>query len=213
MKKGHFITFEGSDGCGKTTQSVLIVNKLKDLGFEVVHTREPGGTLVAEALRKILLNPDNKIAPVTELLLYEACRAQHTSELIVPSLEAGKFVLCERYTDATVAYQGFGRGIDIKMISQLNKIATFNLIPDLTVLFYCDIKEGLSRANVRGKDRLEKEDILFHKRVRAGYSWLVKKYPSRIKVVNTRGRSIEDIGNQILEIFVKKFGIKKAAWK
>jgi len=208
MKKGYFVTFEGSDGCGKTTQSVLIVKKLRELGFDVVHTREPGGTLVAEALRKILLNPDNKIAPITELLLYEACRTQHTSELVIPSLEAGKFVICERYTDATVAYQGFGRGIDIKTISQLNRIATFNLIPDLTILFDCDINKGLSRASVRGKDRLEKEDILFHRRVKNGYDWLVKKYPSRIKLIDVHNRSIEDIGEQIFGIFAKKFGIK-----
>lgn len=209
MKKGHFVTFEGGDGCGKTTQTVLIVKKLKELGFDVVHTREPGGTFIAEALRKILLDPDNNISPVTELMLYEAGRAQHTGELVLPSLKAGKFVICERYTDATVAYQGFGRGIDIKMINQLNKIATSNLVPELTILFDCDIQKGLSRAGARGKDRLENEDILFHKKVRKGYKWLAKKYPSRIKIIDARNRSIDDIGSQIFGIFAKKFGIKQ----
>ncbi len=207
MRRGHFVTFEGGDGCGKTTQSVLLVKKLRELGFDVVHTREPGGTSVAEALRKILLNPENSIAPITELLLYEACRAQHTCELVLPSLAAGKFVICERYTDATVAYQGFGRGLDKKIISQLNRIATSNLVPELTILFDCDIAKGLSRANDRGKDRLEKEDELFHRRVRSGYHWLARKYPSRVKMVDSREGSIEEIADGVFKIFSKKFGI------
>ena len=136
VKKSFFITFEGSDGCGKTTQSVLLIKKLKNMGYDVVHTREPGGTVVAEALRKILLNPKSKISPLTELLLYESCRAQHTEEIIIPALKLEKIVICERYADATVAYQGFGRGLDIKMVMNLNKIATNNLVPDLTVYFY-----------------------------------------------------------------------------
>jgi dTMP kinase len=205
MKKGHFITFEGSDGCGKTTQTTLLVKKLKENGFEVVHTREPGGTMLAEAVRRILLHPESRIAPVTELLLYEACRYQHTDELILPSLKAGKFVICERYTDATVAYQGFGRGIDKKIISQLNSIATSGTVPDLTVFFDSDINEGLSRAHSRGKDRLENEDIQFHHRVRDGYLWLAKKYPRRIKIIKSFDSSIEEISERVFKIVAARF--------
>lgn len=203
MKKSFFITFEGSDGCGKTTQSVLLIKKLKNMGYDVVHTREPGGTVVAEVLRKILLNPESKISPLTELLLYESCRAQHTEEIITPALQSGKIVICERYADATVAYQGFGRGLDIKMIMNLNKIATNNLVPDLTVYFDSDIRKGLARAQLRGKDRLEKENLLFHKRVRDGYIWLVKKFPKRFIKIDANA-SVKKISKGILNIVVKK---------
>jgi dTMP kinase len=203
VKKSFFITFEGSDGCGKTTQSVLLIKKLKNMGYDVVHTREPGGTVVAEVLRKILLNPESKISPLTELLLYESCRAQHTEEIIVPALKSGKIVICERYADATVAYQGFGRGLDIKMIMNLNKIATNNLVPDLTVYFDSDIQKGLARAKLRGKDRLEKENLLFHKRVRDGYIWLVKKFPKRFIKIDA-DISIKKISKCIFNIVAKK---------
>jgi len=203
MKKNFFITFEGSDGCGKTTQSVLLIKKLKNMGYDVVHTREPGGTVVAEALRKILLSPESKITALTELLLYESCRAQHTKEIIIPAIKSGKIVICERYADATVAYQGFGRGLDIKMIMVLNKIATNNLVPDLTVYFDSDIRKGLARVRLRGKDRLEKENLLFHKRVRDGYIWLVKKFPKRFIKIDADA-SIKKISKCIFDIVMKK---------
>ena len=202
-KKGFFITFEGADGCGKTTQSVLLVQKLKELGFNVIGTREPGGTIVAEAVRKILLAPRNKIFSITEILLYEAARAQHTKELIFPALKSGRIVVCERYTDATVAYQGFGRGIDKKTIFQLNKIATVGLKPDLTIFFNLNLKKGLARAGLRGKDRLENEDFSFHKRVRKGYLWLTRKFPKRIKIVKTND-TIENISKTILKIVISR---------
>ncbi|MFH0948610.1 MAG: dTMP kinase [Elusimicrobiota bacterium] len=202
MKKGFFITFEGSDGCGKTTQSGLLIEKLRNIGYDVVHTREPGGTVVAEALRKILLSPKSKILPLTELLLYESCRAQHTGEIIMPALKLGKIIICERYADATVAYQGFGRGLDINIVMNLNKIATDNLEPDLTVYFDADIKKGLARAKLRGKDRLEKENLLFHKRVREGYIWLVKKFPERFIKINANA-SIKKISKCIFDIVIK----------
>lgn len=205
MKKGFFITFEGSDGCGKTTQSVLLVQKLKELGLNIVRTREPGGTIIAEVLRKILLDPKNKISALAELLLYEACRAQHTEELIIPALNSGKVVICERYTDASIAYQGFGRGIDKKIIFQLNDIATSKLKPDLTVFFDVNVKKGLSRTELRGKDRLENENFAFHKRVRDGYLWLIKKFPKRIKMVKADD-TIENISKRILNIVVSRIG-------
>jgi len=186
MKKGVFITIEGPDGSGKTTQSKLLVEYLKKKGYSVVHTREPGGTSLAEFLREIILNPNLKIAPVTELLLYSASRAQHTIELIEPSLQEGKIVVCERYTDATMAYQGYGRGLDKKLIKQLNKISTGGLTPDLTIILDVPVEKGLERIRKgRTHDRLEKESLEFHRRVRKGYLTLAKESPEKIKVVSS----------------------------
>ncbi|MEW6555953.1 MAG: dTMP kinase [Elusimicrobiota bacterium] len=203
MRKGFFITLEGPDGCGKTTQSKLLIKKLEKLGFDIVHTREPGGTLFSETIRKILLNPKNRICPLAELLFYEACRAQHTKELILPAIKSGKIVICERYADASVAYQGFGRGLDIETIMQLNKIATDGCEPDLTIYFDADIKKGLARAQKRGKDRLENENYLFHKKVRNGYRWLAKKFTNRIKEINASD-TIENIATKVFDIVIKK---------
>ncbi|MBN1384906.1 MAG: dTMP kinase [Elusimicrobia bacterium] len=203
MKKGVFITLEGSDGSGKSVQAGLLIKNLKKLGFNVVHTREPGGTAVAEVLRKILLAPKNKIFPLTELLLYEASRAQHTEEIIRPALNSGKIIICERYSDASVAYQGFGRNMDKNIIFRLNEIATSGLNPDLTIFFDMDIKKGLGRARRRGKDRLENEDFEFHKRVRKGYLWLNKKFSKRIKVIKAND-TIENIAKKIFDIVLIK---------
>jgi len=203
MKNGFFITFEGSDGCGKSTQSLLLVKKLKQNSFDVVRTREPGGTVVAETLRKILLDPKSRISPLAELFLYEAGRAQHTEEIVLPALRKGRVVICERYADATVAYQGFGRGLDIKMIMNLNKMATEGLDPDLTVYLDEDVRVGLARAGKRGKDRLEKENLLFHKRVRGGYIWLTKKFPKRFVRIDANG-SIQEISKRIFDAVIAK---------
>jgi len=186
MKKGLFITIEGPDGSGKTTQSKLLVEYLKKKGYSVVHTREPGGTSLAEFLREVILNPDLKIAPVTELLLYSASRAQHTIELIKPSLQERKIVVCERYTGATIAYQGYGRGLDIELIKKLNRIATGGLTPDLTIILDVPVEKGLRRIKKgRNHDRLEKESLEFHRRVRQGYLALAKESPEKIKVVSS----------------------------
>lgn len=208
MKKGFFITLEGSDGSGKSVQAFLLIKKLKKLGFGAVHTREPGGTVVAEALRKILLAPKNKIFPLAELLLYEASRAQHTDEIIRPAIDSGKVVICERYTDASVAYQGFGRNIDKKIIFNLNEIATSGLVPDLTIFFDIGIEKGLARALLRGKDRLENEDLQFHRRVRKGYLWLTKKFSKRITVVKAND-SVENIAKKISDIVLTRIGNAK----
>ncbi|MFH1540902.1 MAG: dTMP kinase [Elusimicrobiota bacterium] len=198
VKKGFFITFEGSDGCGKTTQSILLIKKLKNLGYDVVHTREPGGTIVAETLRKILLNSKNKISPIAELLLYEAGRAQHTEEIIVPAIKLNKIVICERYTDATIAYQGFGRHLDVEMIMSLNKIATNNLEPNITIYLDLNTKKSFARIKLRKKDRLENESLLFHKRVRDGYAWLVKKFQKRFIKIDANA-SIEKISECVFD--------------
>jgi dTMP kinase len=195
MRKGIFLTLEGPEGSGKSTQTGLLVEFLRRRGYSVVRTREPGGTSIAEAVRRVLLHPSSRIAPMTELLLYEAARAQHIAEVIRPALEKGRVVVCERFTDATEAYQGAGRRLDPGDIRTLNRIATDGLKPDLTLLLDVPVVEGLSRARSirkklsrRGKeahlgDRLERESQTFHRRVRRGYLALARREPRRVRVV------------------------------
>lgn len=198
IKKGVFITFEGPDGCGKTTQSVLLLKHLTRRGYKVVHTREPGGTSLAEFLRGVLLNASAEIAPLTELLLYSAARSQHTIEKIKPALASGKVVICERYTDATVAYQGYGRGLNLKLIRQLNSIATGNLKPDLTLVLDLSVDTGFNRMKKnRIKDRLERESREFHKRVRKGYLKIASGEPKRVKVIDAAG-TVSEVHSSIL---------------
>jgi dTMP kinase len=181
--KGIFITVEGPDGSGKSTQARLLCRLLSRAGLRVVHTREPGGTSIAEAVRRVLLHPSSRIAPMTELLLYEAARAQHIAEVVRPALERGRTVVCERYTDATVAYQGWGRQLPLSRIRDLNRIATGGLRPDLTLLLDVPVKEGLLRARRGGGDRLERESSEFHRRVRRGYLALARREPRRIRLI------------------------------
>jgi len=188
-KRGLFITLEGPDGSGKTTQALLLARYLRKKGHRVVRTREPGGTSIAEALRRIILNPKNRISKLTEVLLYEAGRAQHTSELILPALGKGKTVICERYTDATLAYQGYGRGLSIRMVNELNRIASSGLKPDLTVLLDIDVREGLKRVKKisgRKMDRMERESVRFHQRVRKGYLEIASRERKRVKLVRSK---------------------------
>jgi dTMP kinase len=183
--KGLFITFEGIEGSGKTTQIKRLRNWFIDHGYETVITREPGGTIISEAIRSVLLNPDHDtMVSSTELLLYAAARAQHVEELIKPALESGVMVLCDRYSDSTVAYQGYGRGVTRTMLDQLNRFATGGLEPDVTLLFDLDVHEGLQRA-LRGRlaDRIEQESVDFHERVRNGYLDLAREFPDRFVVI------------------------------
>jgi len=191
MRRGFFVTIEGPDGSGKSTQSKLLVRYLCRKGWDVVHTREPGGTLFTEFLRKILLKPESRISPLTELLLYTASRAQHTIELIKPALQDNKIVVCERYTDATTAYQGYGRKLSLKLIKQLNNIATGGLKPDITLLLDIDVEKGLSKIKKGKRDRLEKEGLSFHRRLRRGYLSIAKKEHGRVKIVNTANTIME----------------------
>jgi dTMP kinase len=186
--RGFFITIEGGDGAGKTTQARLLAAHLKSRGLPLVHTREPGGTSIAEAVRRVLLRPGTRVSPMTELFLYEAARAQHVAEVVRPALAAGRTVLCERYTDATEAYQGWGRGLDRARIALLNRAATDGLKPDLTLLLEAPVSGGLRRARARanGGDRLEREPDSFHSRVRAGYRAIARREPGRVKVVAWR---------------------------
>ncbi|MGA2090520.1 MAG: dTMP kinase [Endomicrobiales bacterium] len=200
MNKNLFITFEGCEGSGKSTQSLLFYEQLKHRGIAAVHTREPGGTYIAESIRKILLNPRNTIAPITELFLYEAARAQHMHDIILPALAAGKVVVCDRFTDATVAYQGYARGLDISIIGLLNKIATDNHVPDITIYLDIPPAKGLTKAKAvkNGGDRLDRECLSFHKKVRQGYLMAARKEPKRIMVIKT-AKTIQKTQEKIIE--------------
>jgi len=183
--KGIFVTFEGIEGSGKSTQVRMLVEYLKEHKLDYITTREPGGTPIAESIRTLLLDPGNaEMLPATELLLYCASRAQHTGELILPALASGKIVICDRYYDSTYAYQGAARRLDEQMIETLTKMATFDTQPDLTVLLDVPVQAGLLRIKDRTLDRLEQEDISFHERVRQHYLSIAKKYSSRFLVLN-----------------------------
>jgi len=197
---GAFITFEGVEGCGKSTQIACLERHLREKGMEVEVTREPGGTAIAEAIREVLLDPRHgDMGEVTELLLYAAARAQHVHGRIAPALKAGKVLLCDRFADSTTAYQGAGRGIDAALLDQLHRIATGGLRPDLTFLLDLDPEEGLARVRARGRtDRLEQEALAFHCRVREGYLAAAQRETDRFAVIDASG-SIDGIAAAIAE--------------
>jgi len=188
--RGKFIVFEGIEGCGKTTQIRAVEGWLREKlgadGPEIVVTREPGGTRLGQHLRELLLHWDEKdlLSDRAELLLYAADRAGHVEELLKPHLERGNIILCDRFTDSTVAYQGYGRGLDLAEIDALNRIATGGLEPDLTLWLDVPVEAGLSRVQARGKgDRIERADLAFHRRVREGFAHLARTHPHRILCV------------------------------
>lgn len=198
MEKGIFITFEGADGCGKTTQIELIKKYLDENNIENVLTREPGGSDLGLELRKILLHYDKPVSNIAELFLYLADRAQHTEYTIKPLLDEKKVVLCDRYIDSTVAYQGYARKGDINKIIKLNDLVTNSLKPDLTIVF--DIDSNIAQSRLKGeKDRLEKEGLEFHKALRQGYLELAKNNPERIKVINADD-AIENIHKKCIKL-------------
>lgn len=205
-----FITFEGIEGSGKSTQIVLLANYLSAHNRSVMLTREPGGTMIGDKIRKILLDPEHTVlAPKAELLLYAAARAQHLQELIEPELRAGRIVLCDRFADATVAYQGYGRGLDLDVIVELDRIVTSGLRPDLTVLLDIDAAVGLARARGRNSSRgleaegrFENEQLAFHDRVRQGYLLQAKREPDRFRIVDASAAP-DQIQNRIREIVEK----------
>lgn len=183
--RGKFITFEGSEGCGKSTQSRMLFDYLKDRGQKAIYLREPGGVKASERIRQILLDPESRISPAAETLLYMAARAQVVEEIIKPALAGGKTVVCDRFLDSTVAYQGYGLGIDIKLIKSIGNFATRGIKPDLTILLDLPVKSGLiHRRNC--KDRIERRPVSYHEKVRRGYLNLAGAEPDRIKVVKVR---------------------------
>ncbi|MFP5265487.1 MAG: dTMP kinase [Blastocatellia bacterium] len=189
---GFFITLEGMDGCGKSTQLEMLAGALRGRGLDFVVTREPGGTPVGESVRELLVSDASlSITPAAELFLIAGARAQHVAELIKPALASGRTVISDRYTDSTVAFQGFGRGLDLSLIDRMNRFATQGVTPDLTVIF--DLAPELARTRLSARPvggllgALDEEALDFHARVREGYLWLAASEPSRVRVVDSSG--------------------------
>lgn len=199
MARGIFITLEGIEGCGKSTQVEVLRRHLTERGHEVLVTREPGGSAIGEKVRDILLDAGNRgMAALTELLLYEASRAQHVEEVIRPALEAGDIVISDRFYDASTAYQGYARGLGADKVSKLNLVATGGLKPDLTIVLDLPASEGLRRL-IKDLDRIESEAIDFHERVRNGYIEIARSEPERVKVVDSSG-SLKATSAQVISI-------------
>lgn len=198
MNKGLFITFEGVDGCGKSTQMDLLAQYLKQKGHDVILTREPGANGLGEKIREILLNYKGEVSDRCESFLFLADRAQNIDIIVKPAVTEGKIVLCDRHTDSTVAYQGYGRGLDLDRINKLNTLATNGMKPDLTFVFDIDTETSMERVG-KNKDRMESAGLEFQKKVRNGYLELAKKEPERIKVVDA-SKSIEEIHEQVISL-------------
>ena len=213
---GLFITFEGGEGSGKTTQLKALLTHLRSTGREAIETRDPGGTPIGKQIRALLLDRDNiRMAPAAELLLYEASRAQLVHEIVRPALQAGRIVLCDRFADSTVAYQGYGRGLDLELIARLNALATDGLRPDLTFLLDLDPAVGLLRAIRRlagpqeRYDRIEGEVLACHQRVRTGYRSIAAAEPERVIVLDASGGMSEIEGHirrRVTEVFRASLG-------
>ena len=204
--RGTFITFEGIDGSGKSTQLRMLANYLKEVGCDVIVTREPGGTPVGNRLRGALLDAHEQVDPLTELLVFAADRAQHVRRVLRPAIEAGQIIISDRYADATVAYQGGGRGFPAKLIAEIIQLATEGLKPDLTILFDLSVVESGARTSRRsnGKqkgDRLDSEASDFHVRVRDAYLKLAKEDPDRVKIVSTN-RPVDETHEHVKQIVI-----------
>lgn len=210
---GVFITFEGIDGCGKSTQLRLLASELRVRGLEVVATREPGGTPLGLKLRAALLDVQEQVDPLAELLVFAADRAQHVRQHLQPALALGQIVLSDRYADATVAYQGAGRGFEPKLIKEIVQLATDGLQPNLTLLFDLSVAESAVRTRRRvaakNTDRLDSEDAAFHTRVRNAYVEIAKANPDRFRVIDARG-SVQETHSRVMKIvmpFLKQRGV------
>lgn len=200
----RFITFEGGEGSGKTTLIELLVSELRENGYDIIQTREPGGSKIAEQIRNVILNIENtNMDYITEAYLYAASRRQHLSEVIIPALNANKIVICDRFIDSSLAYQGYARGIGIDKVYKINEYATNGLLPDLTIYIDVDPTIGLNRikTNHRKVDRLDLEELAFHKKVREGYLEVAKMFSERIKIIDGN-RNIEDIYKDVKQLIL-----------
>jgi dTMP kinase len=202
-RAGTFITFEGPDGSGKSTQMRILAGRLREAGREVVETQEPGGTSIGLQVRSILLSADNQnLCPIAEMLLYFAARAQNFDERILPAWERGAIVLSDRFTDSTLAYQGGGRGLGADVVMQLHGIACHGLQPDLTVCIDIETEKGLRRARERngaGRDRMDEQALEFHRKVRSIYLELARQHPERIKVIDGDA-TVEQVAGQVWKV-------------
>jgi len=214
LKRGMFITFEGIEGSGKTTQCGRLARLLRNLGYQVLETREPGGTPLAEGIRNLLLAlPSTRSAPESmtpscEALLIMAARAQHLAHVIRPALQEGQVVLCDRYFDSTLAYQGYGRGMPLTQLRQLQSLTSDGLSPDLTLLFDLPVAKGLSRRQqARHQNRLDREAKAFHERVRQGFLTLAKRHTRRIKTIQA-GKPLSLVARQVDQHIARLFGIR-----
>lgn len=207
-----FVTFEGPEGCGKTTQVRLLAEWLSARGYDVLATREPGGTRIGEQIRAILLNPDHtEMVPAAEILLFSAARAQIVQEVIIPHLRRGGIVLCDRFADSTLAYQGYGHGLNLEVLRIITAFATAGLTPDIT--FYLDIpvEEGLRRKAQAGKaewNRLDQQELAYHQRVQEGYRQLISAEPARWVIIDARG-SIEAVHTQVVREIERRLTVRQ----
>ena len=197
IRTGLFITLEGIDGCGKSTQAALLAEKIEAAGREVVRLREPGGTRISEKIREILLDPENaEMADECELLLLEASRAQLVRQVVVPALERGAVVLCDRFFDSTYAYQAGGRSLDDALVERCNELGCCGVHPDRTVVLDLDVERALARATADGTDRLEAEGVAFQQRVRDAYLRLARSEPDRVRLVDADG-GVDEVAERI----------------
>ncbi len=214
MKKGYFITLEGIDGCGKSTQAKLLFQRLKEMGYQVLLTREPGGTALAEEIRRVILTPGKEeLDPMAEILLYAASRAQHVNGLIRPALEAGQMVISERFVHSSLAYQGYGLSRDLKLIKEINCLATGDIWPDLTILLDTASETSGERVQNRSKtngndcDRIEMRGLSFQERVRVGFLKMAEE-DRRIVVINTAGKNVQTVFTEIAEVLSRRLNLK-----
>ena len=216
MTRGSFITLEGIEGSGKTTQAAILAQALRSRGRKVMVTREPGGTRAGELVRAIFLDRSISLEGTAELLLVLADRAQHVREKLRPALEGGQIVISDRYSDSTIAYQGYGRGLDLKLVRELNRVASDDVIPDLTILLDCDAETGLLRTKTRAEnavrvaDRFEGELFEFHQRVREGFRMIARDEPLRIVLLDS-ARETNQVSADVLRLVLQRLSGRQCA--
>jgi dTMP kinase len=209
---GFFVTFEGIEGCGKSTQSRHVAAHLRALGHDVVLTREPGGTDITAQIRSLLADPSSRLDATAELMLFLADRAQHVASVVRPALDAGKIVLCDRYCDSTLAYQGYGRGHDLAWLEEMNRRASHDVMPDLTLWVDCPVEVGLARVRHRDSgpgDRFEAEPLEFHARIRRGFAELAARFPVRIVRVDS-DRDQSDVSSDCVAVVEERLRSRAA---